>query len=69
MLRKMKRAVDPSRPTALNTVPSTRSYRGGAPESSAKSQIGEFLLYLCASGRPSGSLWRHLEAELRGGLG
>ena len=51
--------------TAPNYKRQRESYRPGAPESTVKLQIGEFLLYLCSKRRRSGSAWRQLEAELR----
>jgi len=66
MLSKRKRdASDKASPK--NTLQSG-SYQTCAPESTVNLEIGEFLLYLCASGSRSRSLYEHLAAELRGGM-
>lgn len=45
-----------------------KAYQKSAIASTEKLQIGQFLLYLCARGQHSMSLWGQLEAELREGL-
>lgn len=55
--------------TAPENIELNESYRVGAIESTSKLAVGDFVLYLLAGDRRGRSLWLHLEAELRGGLG
>jgi hypothetical protein len=53
---------------ALKNALRNKAYQKSALESTAKSQIGEFLLYLSARNRRGRGFWQCFEAELRGGV-